>query len=155
MEEIAQLGRRYEALISVDKKKVFEYDIQKDEITVVESDREDFGQRKFFNNFSENAKKYRYVLYADWKTFDKYMELCRKGEPEFEVDMRLRNRHGDYQWYHVNGKTVLSEDGVPETVIGTIKNIDENKRLELRQMDESKRDPLTKLYRRYYSREII
>ena len=107
MEEIAQLGRRYEALISVDKKKVFEYDIQKDEITVVESDREDFGQRKFFNNFSEN------------------------------------------------GKTVLSEDGVPETVIGTIKNIDENKRLELRQMDDSKRDPLTKLYRRFYSRELI
>jgi len=155
MEEVARMGRRYEALISVDKKKVYEYDIQKDEITVVESDREEFGQRKFYKNFSENAKKYRYVLYADWKTFDKYVAMCRDGEPEFEVDMRLRNRYGDYQWYHVNGKTLLSQEGIPETVIGTIKNIDESKRLELRQADDNKRDPLTKLYRRFYSRELI
>lgn len=155
MEEVTQLSRRYNTLISVDRKKVFEYNIEKDEITLVESDREEFGQRKYYKNFSENAKKYRYVLYADWKDFDKYVQMCRNGIPEFEVEMRLRNRFGDYQWYVVNGKTIISEDGTPETVIGTIKNIDERKREELRKADERKRDPLTRLYRRFYARELM
>lgn len=155
MHEIAQLSRRYNTLIAVDKKKVYEYDIQTDEILVVESDREESGQRKYYKDFSENAKKYRYVLYADWKKFDKYVEMCRSGIPEFEVEMRLRNRYGEYQWYFVNGKTIMAEDGTPETVIGTIKNIDERKREELRKADNDKRDPLTNLYRRFYARELI
>lgn len=145
----------FEALMSVETKKIFEYDPQKDECTLTKTDLKGIESRQKIENFSETAKQYRYVLYADWKLFDEFIEKCRLGVDKFGVQIRLRNQKADYLWYQLNVKTLFDEEGNPGNVVGTMENIDEMKRYELHLQDENMRDPLTKLYKRAYVKELM
>lgn len=153
--ELTKLGQRFEALVLVGKKRVFEYYVAKDEMLLFRATETGPDYRKNYENFSESAKKLRYVLYADWKIFDEFIQRCREGEPEFEACMRLRDRKADYLWYKLSAKTLYDEEGKPATIIGTMENVDEWKRVELRMADENMRDPLTKLYKRFHARALI
>jgi len=152
--ELTRLGQRFEALVLVGKKRVFEYYVEKDEMLLFRATEKGPDYRKNYENFSESAKKLRHVLYADWKIFDEFIAKCRSGEPEFEVCMRLRDRKADYLWYKLSAKTLYDEAGRPHTVIGTMENVDEWKRMELRLADENMRDPLTKLYKRFHAKAL-
>ncbi len=155
IEEIKIQKQRFEALISIDSRRVFEYDVESDVWLLTRPDEKGIDHRKSFENFSESAKKLRHVLYADWDVFDEFIYKCRFGEPSFSVQMRLRDRKADYLWYELKAKTLFDNENKPVTVIGTLENIDERKRRELRMADNNMRDPLTKLYKRAYARQLM
>lgn len=162
--EEAQLRRRQQleaernrlkSLVSVGINRVFEYDLNNDVMMLARSKDGDYGDERYIENFSENAKAFRYILYADWDRFNGFLDDCKLGTNVIEREMRLRDRNGDYKWYSVKGRTMFGTGHRPETVIGYMENIDEVKRMELRQADENKRDALTKLYRFDYAKELI
>ncbi|MBQ0027667.1 MAG: EAL domain-containing protein [Lachnospiraceae bacterium] len=146
---------RLKSLVAVGINRIFEYDLEKDVMMIARSKDGDYGDERYIENFSESAKTYRYVLFADWDKFDSFLDDCKWGNNLIERQMRLRDRNGDYKWYTIKGRTIFGEGHRPEKVIGFMENIDEIKRMELRQADENKRDILTKLYRFDYSKELI
>ena len=155
MRELHDQKQRFAALISVDAKKIFEYDLKKDEFILTKTDENGEESKRKIENFAQTAKQYRYVLYADWYLFDEFIKKCHEGSNRFGMQMRLRNKDADYLWYQLNAKTLLDEDGNPGNVVGTLENIDEKKRYELRLQDENMRDPLSKLYKRAYAKQLM
>lgn len=155
MQTIDQEKERFKALVSVGIQRIFEYDIIKDELMTAGSENGTYGKEKYIDNLLTVAKQYRYVLYADWNIFDDLIRKSKDGEEFLEQELRLRDEAGDYKWSIVRGKTLFDEEGHPIKVIGTMNDIDEQKRLELRQADENMRDSLTKLYRSSYAKQLI
>ena len=153
--DVSEEKERFRALASVDGKWVFEYDIAKDKF-VITKDIEDGGKEKQgFDRVSQEAKLQRHVLYADWDELDRFISMAKEGKPVFEVQLRLRNYNADYLWFQFKARTLMDEEGKPVSVIGTMENINERKRMELRIADENMRDPLTKLYERNHARKLI
>lgn len=154
-QKILSERNRLKALAAVGIKRIFEYDIQNDVFMTSRSTQGEYGEERYIDNFSEVAKQYRYVLHADWKLFEEFLDDCRSGRLHVSKEMRLRDKNADYKWYLIKGSVMLDSMGMPQRVIGILENIDERKRLELRQADENMRDPLTKLYRKAYAKELI
>ena len=155
MAEIDSEKDRFKALVSVGIKRIFEYDVEANCFMTARSNEGKYGHEQYIHDFTKTAKQYRYVLFADWFRFDEFINNCQKGMSIIESQMRLRDKAGDYKWFRICGKSVYKEDGTPYKVIGTMENIDETKRMEICQADENMRDPLTKLYRKPYARQLI
>ncbi len=155
IEELNNQQKRFEAILSVDAKKIFEYDLKKDVFILTKSNENGVQGHRKIDNFSQTAKQFRYVLYADWEVFDEFIEKCRDGREKINIQLRLRNKNADYLWYQLNAKALLDAEGNPGNVVGTLENIDEMKRYELHQQDENMRDPLTKLYKRAYAKQLM
>lgn len=155
IKEMHDQKQKIEALVSVGSKKLFEYDPRKDVMMLTGARSNGIEYTRKIENFSETAKQYRYVLYADWEIFDGFLKDCREGRDKFSTQMRLRNKNADYLWYQMDVKTVKDRDGQTELVIGTLENVDDLKRYELRQQDENMRDPLSKLYKRAYAKQLM
>ena len=49
----------------------------------------------------------------------------------YELDYRLRHKHGEYRWFHVRGQAVWNADGTPLRMAGSLEDIHERKSLEL------------------------
>lgn len=155
MKEMRDQKLRFDALVSVGAKKLFEYDLRKDELILTKTYENGIENTRKIENFSSTAKQYRYVLYSDWPLFDEFIQKCREGEENIRIQLRLRNKNADYLWYQLSAKTLMDEEGNPGNVIGTIENIDEIKRYELRLQDENMRDPLSGLYKRAYANQLM
>ncbi|MCR4651578.1 MAG: EAL domain-containing protein [Lachnospiraceae bacterium] len=146
---------RLRKLASVSVRRIFEYNLKNDSIMLARGEDGFYGRERFIDHFSQVAKTYRYVLLADWEILDEFIEACKRGDDLIDMQMRLRDKNADYKWYRIKGRTVKDAEGNPDYVIGTLTNIDEIKRIELRQADENKRDPLTKLYKAEFGRELM
>ncbi|MDD6203347.1 MAG: EAL domain-containing protein [Lachnospiraceae bacterium] len=155
MQKIAEEKERFEAIVSVGIRRIFEYDLHKDELMTAHSKAGVYGNERHIAKFSEVAKKFRYVLNEDWDVFDTFLKECEEGKPYYDLQMRLRDRNADYKWFRIRAKMLYSPSGIPLKLIGTMENIDENKREELRRIDENMRDSLTRLYKRYYAGQLI
>ncbi len=155
MEQIEREKERFKALASVGIRRIFEYNIQDDVLMNAQSRDGNYGAESFIKDFREAAKRERYILFGDWEVFDEFMDKCKNGTPVMEAHMRMRDRQGDYKWYRVRGKMLYDEYKQPLKVVGTIEDIDEAKRMEIREADENMRDPLTKLYKKEYAKQLI
>lgn len=153
--EIEAERNRLKSYVSVGIKRIFEYDIREDRFMTAGSKDGNYGTERYIENFRDSVKSLRYVLFADWDRFDDFIADCDRGEEKIDRQLRLRDKNADYKWYSIKGKTIKDEDGKPIKVVGIMENIDEIKRIELRQADENMRDMLTKLYRKDYARELI
>lgn len=155
LKEINEQRQKIEALVSVGTKKLFEYDPNSDVMMLTGAKSNGIEYTRKIEKFSETAKQYRYILYADWDLFDEFLRDCRGGRDKFSTQMRLRNKKADYLWYQMDVKAVKDKEGRTKHVIGTLENVDELKRYELRQQDENMRDPLSKLYKRAYAKQLM
>lgn len=153
--ELNEEKAKLESLIALSIDRIFEYDVKND-IMEYAGSRDGVGEdREVISNFSNVAKQYRYVLNADWEKLDALLNDCKWGVPIIEHELRIRMDNGDYEWHLIKGRPILDEDGKPEKIVGFFKNINESKRLELRQADANMRDSLTKLYKMDYARQLI
>ncbi len=155
MADVNEEKQRFVALASVDEKWIFEYDIEKDRMNITQNVGGSNEQKLKVDHISKEAKLQRYVLYADWEELDRFLEECKAGRPILEAQMRLRNHKADYLWYQLKARTLFDKNNEPVSVIGTMENIDDRKRMELRIADENMRDPLTKLYENNHAKELM
>jgi len=155
MADVNEEKQRFLALASVDEKWIFEYDIKKDRISITQNVGGSNEQKVRLDHISREAKLQRYVLYADWEELDRFVGECIEGKPILETQLRLRDHKADYLWYQFRARTLFDKDNTPVNVIGTIENIDDRKRMELRIADENMRDPLTKLYESDHAKVLM
>ncbi len=153
--QIERERKKLELLVAVGIKRIFEYDVKNDTMKIATSVNDEYGDERYIEEFETTAKQRRYVLYADYEKLSRFVEDANNGAATIAHEMRLRDHNGDYKWYRVKGATLYDASGAPDKVIGILTNIDEVKRIELRKADEDMRDPLTKLYRKNYAKQLI
>ena len=155
MADVNDEKQRFVALASVDEKWIFEYDILKDRLSVTKNVGSKNEEVVRLDHISREAKMQRHVLYADWEELDRFLEECCTGKPVLEAQLRLRDYKADYLWFQFKARTLFDKNDEPVSVIGTMENIDERKRMELRIADENMRDPLTKLYESDHAKGLM
>ena len=76
------------------------------------------------------------------KTIRHLREHLRSGEP-FEMELRLRTQSGDYHWFRMRGRSMLSERGKPQRIAGSRAAISDRKRAEAQILQEKERAQVT------------
>lgn len=61
------------------------------------------------------------------------------GKTPFDIEYRLRNKDGEYRWFHAEGEALRDKNGVPLRLAGTIRDItfEKNKEMASEKMNES------------------
>ncbi|WP_418668495.1 ATP-binding protein [Allofournierella sp.] len=96
----------------------------------------------------------RDTVYPD----DQRVLAARLREAQDEVCVTFRTRlfspDGQYQWYELNGR-VLRDAGGAARIIGSLRNVQQEKTRELEEYESLHRDPVTSLYRRASGGSIV
>lgn len=125
---------------------IFEWDFTADEITFSPNWLEKFG---YAPNYDASLKKEEILCHFHPDDIDpmaKLMEAIKKGAPDSIMDARIRTIQGRYIWCRLRATTQYSAEDKPLRAVGTISDIDEEKRImeDLRRRAEL--DALTGLY---------
>ncbi len=154
--DIERERNRFKAIVSVGIERIFEYNIADDIIMMSESSGGSYGKERYLCNFSTVAKSKDYVPFSDWYRFDEILFEIKTGSGIIEKEIRVRNEYtNEHRWYRVKGRVIFDNEGVPEKVMGTLEDIEDAKKLEMRLADEKMRDPITKLYKKSYLVQFI
>jgi len=71
------------------------------------------------------------LVHPDDKEFvEKNLEMAIKGEKEYDIDHRKLRPGGEVIWVHAQAELVRDADGNPESLLGTVVDITERKRVE-------------------------
>ncbi|QNM04534.1 ATP-binding protein [Qiania dongpingensis] len=134
---------------------LFSYDIRQDTIDVSNfAMDEKSGQAEFH---LENLKE---RLNSGWiyrEDLEKFLQILEN--PEESVFLVFRGRFFeqdvDYEWMELNGKVISDSNGEKTKIIGSLKNIHEQKVRELMRLESARRDRVTGLYERSVGEDII
>lgn len=86
---------------------------------------------------------------------DSLMEKYQKNsQPEVDMEYRQTNQEGQMIWYSAS-VVFLNTLNHNLKIIGYVKNIDERKKQEMKILDKSQKDPLTCLYNKGVTQELI
>ena len=77
------------------------------------------------------------------------------GETALSAEYRTLDGEGHYTWVRITLVPIRGSDGKYRRLIGSIKDIDRDKRREQEFKDQSRRDPLTGLYNRRYTEVMV
>lgn len=97
------------------------------------------------NGLEPTLKNWKRLIHPDdWPRVSENLNLHMKERlPTFEVEYRIRNKSGQWQWVHAQGKVIdFDADGKPMRMMGVVADVDKRKRAEegLRESEERYRD---------------
>jgi len=82
------------------------------------------------SGYDKNLEGWSHLIHPDWKDvmMDYYMNNVLKKKEEFDKEYEIRRENdGAHRWLHGKGKLLFDSDGIPTTMIGTIRDITEQK----------------------------
>lgn len=82
-------------------------------------------------------------------------EQLKAGLKESSAEFRIVNKSGDTVWYKVFMSTIFDESGKSVKVVGLLTDIDEQKRELLSAEESAMKDPLTQLYNKRSTKDLI
>lgn len=131
---------------------LFDYDIEKGIITLMMSDGWYFNRSIRLPDHSDKIRSRIHM--EDYGLYESLIAAVKKGKRFFDVEYRILVDNGDYCWMGIQGRTYM-EGSRAGHAIGRVYSIDRQKRENLKLYDEAKRDPLTKLFNKTHSQELI
>lgn len=146
---------RYRVATEISNDILFEYKIEEDIMVFADKFRELYGNGTIPNFSDINISMVHLIHPEDIGVFSEYLRALRSGKEMIESEFRLCDANDNYVWCHTRGKTIYDEKKRPIRVIGKIVNIDLHKK-ELQTLEyKAKRDPLTNVFNKNVSRELI
>lgn len=136
--------KRHEALMALTGEMFVEYDYIDDELLLL-------GGFPSYYDGDPRIEHYSVFLSdsaddADSAVFRELYRLFREGGDDFFVERRLPRKDGSIAWFSIDGKRILSGDGLPRKVLCRITDIDERKKREEALEKSAKTDDLTGVY---------
>lgn len=154
--------KQYRFAMLADSRRVYEVNVTRDRFIKIDSihDSTDFGSWNLYTESMANLCKTR-VLHEDWDTFlkvatrENLLDGFIKGITEFYCEYRYINDNGNSSWS--SSATHLLKDPITNDIKGFIyvKDIDEQKRLEIELYQQAERDSLTGVYNRRTAERLI
>ncbi len=134
----------------------WEYDIREQELHQTRK-----IKGKYFKN-NRSIKKYRsFALEKGWvhpediAVFHQYCDSMDRGEESLQYELRIMGDNNEYIWVRYEGVCLRNTLGSPLFIIGRTINIDKEHREADKLLHKSRLDPLTGLYNRNATKEII
>lgn len=146
---------RYRIVTEISDEVLFEYEYKKDVMVLSERFTELYGLDYVIEGFRKNLNSYMRRIHPDDRkaTVTQLLRTRRVGAND--VQLRLQDVNGEYQWCRVLYRAICDENGGPYLAIGKISNINLFKK-EIEQLErESKTDSLTGAYNKMATRDLI
>lgn len=135
----------YQAMMRQMGNILFTWNSNKDLLQVSKEWEEVFGYPPLRDNFIARLSTESHFHPEDISLFSKGLTALRQGVPQGTVEARVAKADGRYLWCRFWFMAVREEEGSFCDVIGTITNIDEEKRAAQALRERAEQDALTKL----------
>lgn len=146
---------RYRIVTEISDEVLFEYDYKKDVMVLSERFTELYGLDCVVEGFRNNMNSYMKTVHPEDRKNVVTQLLRTRRVGANDIQMRLQDVNGEYQWCRVLYRAICDENGGPYLAIGKIANINLFKR-EIEQLErESKTDSLTGAYNKMATRDMI
>lgn len=106
-------------------------------------------------HYYEAMTERKIVFDEDLFMFENLYQCIQNAEKKFLYEMRMILYSNDYQWVRVEAKSIFAEDGKPLKIIGKLDDINDEKRNSLKLLEKSQKDPLTALYNKEVTGNLI
>jgi diguanylate cyclase (GGDEF)-like protein/PAS domain S-box-containing protein len=150
MQEMLRMDReRYRIASELSHDVLFEYYVDTDKMVYTEKYSELFGRYPVISDYVKEFFARKDLVHPDdYGVFLEYCSSLAKGKEFITTECRIKDRHNNYIWCQMMGKSIYTEDKRPSRVIGKMVNVDYQKR-ELDSLEyKATRDPLTGVYNR-------
>ncbi len=151
----------YQEMLRGEKVALLRWDLKTDRMTCDEAMAALFPQAVRYENYSSFLRQWPSLHPNDRKWFLGLLEFLGKPHPEYAdgqkehiIDFRLRDQSGEYRWLHA--RQIIHFEGTrPYFVTMMIRNTDSEHKKQEELRVKAERDPLTGLYNKGHSREVI
>ncbi|MEA4891931.1 MAG: diguanylate cyclase [Peptococcaceae bacterium] len=152
---LAQREQRYDYVLSQTQDVIFEWDYQTREIYHSPNFKSRFGYDAPAEDFPHSMVDAGLIYPGDVKAFFELYGRYAQGARNVNGEFRVRQADGAYVWCRSRSSGVCDCQGRLLKVLGILYDIDRDKR-ELNQITEqARRDPLTGLYNKEVTEELI
>lgn len=140
-----------EALRSVNQECFFEYDLKRD-IMWMSRESSYLGTEGLkVSHFSEKLPRTERIYEEDVDALLAYLYNAREERLEF----RYVKEDGSYIWCAAKGAVIKEADGKAKAIVGSVTDIDQEKRMHEMLVEQALLDPLTKLYSKAKAQNMI
>ncbi|MCI2068429.1 MAG: diguanylate cyclase [Bacilli bacterium] len=144
-EELRLLMERYKIVMEQTNDVVFEWDAQKDLMTYSSNCEEKLGFHPISERFSQQIAKASHIHPEDMPLLAAATKSVKDGKPYREFDIRLADKGGRYRWFKGRVAIQLDPNGRLSRAVGTLSDIDSEKRKQDLIQSKAERDSLTML----------
>ncbi len=146
---------RYRIVTELSGEMLFEYDYKKDVLTLSERFTEVYGLDYVIAYFRRDINAHMEIIHPDDRQDAMEQLLRTKRVGANDIQIRMKDANGEYQWCRVIYRALCDENGGPSMAIGKITNISLFKK-EIEQLEnESKRDPMTGAYNKTATKQKV
>jgi diguanylate cyclase (GGDEF)-like protein len=154
-EQLQLTKRRYDLILDQTEDIIFDWNIRDRSVYFSHTFTRKLGREPVTGNFPENAVQSGIVDQRDAQNFLDSFHGLEKGKSSFELELRLKNAEEESIWFRMIATTVFGGTGEPIRAVGTLQDIDTQKRTLLEAADSANRDSLTQLYNRRMTARLI
>lgn len=150
MQEMLRMDReRYRIASELSHDVLFEYYVDIDKMVYTDKYLELFGRYPVISDYVKESPNRKDLIHPDdYGVFLEYGKELSMGREFISAECRIKDRHNNYIWCQVMGKTIYSQENKPSRVIGKLVNVDYQKQ-KLDSLEyKATRDPLTGVYNR-------
>ena len=126
-EQMRSLEDRYRLLLNYAEEIFFAWNIEKDEVSFVDSFRRTFGYEVPKENFGKNFVGSGMIHEEDLEAWNVLVRDVHAGKTPAQQEMRFRKADGSYIWCRVRVIGQQHANGVVSEVLGAITNINSDK----------------------------
>lgn len=155
-QEELRLGlERYKIVMEQTNDIFFEWDISTDTVAYSSNWKGKFGYEPIGEEASVRIPKISHLHPEDMAAFGHLIEEIRSGRRYGELEFRVSDSKGHYQWCKLRATTQFDDQGKPCKAIGIVIDINEEKMAAQELKARAERDTLTRLYNKASARQRI
>lgn len=134
---------RYEIIEELSDNIIFNYDVNKDVFEASSKILRSLGTRTRFDNAIENITYGNIIDHRDVPAFIGALSSALSGQRKNSFDARIINNRGEGVWHRVKFAVVYDDSGNATQFIGTLSDIDKEKKEKSRLIVQAETDQLT------------
>lgn len=154
-DKLVRAQRRYQIATELSNELMFEYDYRKDRLVIAEQFSTVYGKPNVIDQFLKNIEMNTALIHPQDRQDAMEQILHTKRVGANDIQLRMQDANGEYQWCRILYRTLCSKNGDPISAIGKLSNISMFKR-EIEELERASRtDSLTGAYNKMATKEII
>ncbi len=145
---------RYRIALRSSTDVLFTYDIKKAELELISFNSEQSGESEQSIYRQIGREEILQAIQPEHRRM--VSDVVKSGGNEVKAVLQVKlKKEADFEWIEMKGTIIKDADGVRSKIIGSIKNINQEKLNELRQLEEQRQDLITGLLKKEAGKKLI